>query len=272
MNRGLLSLPLLGWAALSAALAWSGRLEFYLHPTFRPWLLVAAIVLTTIALVLWTTPAAESAPHGRPWRHGPQLLRAFILLLPAAGVAWLDPQGFGARTVMNRGVIKDPALVFQAFRGPLAEDLPLPGQDTVKVNKAEPAELPGFFQFLEQSPDGAWRLEIIDLLYAATEPSWRNALTTVDIELIGQYFTGLPGTESGRFSLIRMLMMCCAADARPLGVWVSHAETPDTPEEMAWVKVKGRVEFPLVEGIRLPIIRASAITPCPPPREWFLFQ
>ena len=89
--------------------------------------------------------------------------------------------------------------------------------------------------------------------------------------MIGQFMPVKDSTD-GRFQVVRMFMVCCAADARPVAV---HALPPSPnatlPAEMAWAKVVGKVTFPLENGRRVPLVHADKVTPCDPPSEAMLY-
>lgn len=285
--------PLAGWALLAAALTVSGRLDLYLHPLFRPFIGVMAAVLVLMALGLVLLPGEEVGGHGaEPLSRRGALWRAAVLLVPAF-LAWgINPQGFGLRTVLNRGILKDArAMASQAGTerhaaaaalaspdAPLVdpiESLPLPGQTRATPPPGAAAAdegLPDFFEFLDQSPDGAWRLEMLDLLMACDMPALRKRLEGLKVELTGQVVTGAPGAVGGQFSLVRLMMVCCAADARPVGVWVERPEGIAGFADMDWVRVVGRPDFPVRQGRRVPVMKAESMEPTRPPDEIFLFQ
>jgi|GEM_PF-669916 len=278
MSARLTALPLLAWALFIAALVVQGRLDLYLHPAFRPWTVAMGIILAVLALVLLLAGDRAAAGHAQGSESG-GLLRAAALVLPIAAALVLQPQRFSLQTVLNRGVAKDPSLFFPGTSSPLADDLPLPGTASPGTESDDPgtdadagAELPEFFQFIEKNPQGAWKLELLDLIFAAETPPLRRALARERIELTGQVVTRLDGAGENRFSLVRLLMVCCAADARPVGVWIESPQGASGLQDMDWVKVSGRPEFPVIQGRRLPLLRAESVTPCPPPPDWFLYQ
>jgi uncharacterized repeat protein (TIGR03943 family) len=83
-----------------------------------------------------------------------------------------------------------------------------------------------------------------------------------------------PGTDlpAGGFLLFRFHMICCAADARPVGVLVI---TPDgkVPPSDTWVRVRGRFGFRRLGDKVVPCIMADEldILPLPPPGERYLY-
>ena len=94
------------------------------------------------------------------------------------------------------------------------------------------------------------------------------------VELIGQSLP-VKNASDNRFQLVRMFMVCCAADARPIAIAVLPPAKANpqakAPVEMAWTRVVGTVEFPLENGRRIPIIHAQTATPCDPPSEAMLY-
>ena len=73
-----------------------------------------------------------------------------------------------------------------------------------------------------------------------------------------------------RFRLVRMFMVCCAADARPVAVNVESAQ-PAQLAEMAWTKVVGTVAFTQEGERHNVIVRSRSATVTDPPKEAMLF-
>jgi len=120
---------------------------------------------------------------------------------------------------------------------------------------------------LKTSDNGAFlAVEVVDLLIAAQNPSLLKQLNGKRIELTGQVLSA----EGGNFRLLRLLVLCCAADAQPLAVKVeTHGQAK--PPQMAWVKVAGKVTFAKKGNTMIPVIAAEKITAIPEPDEPFLF-
>ena len=67
---------------------------------------------------------------------------------------------------------------------------------------------------------GQIKAQTVDLIYAAEEPSMRADFEGKEVEVIGQF---MPARENNapkadRFNLVRMFIICCAADARPVAI------------------------------------------------------
>lgn len=289
---------LAAWSGLMLGLWGTGRLDLYLHPAFRPWVGISGLVLALMVAGLVFLPDGDveeggespkaSAAGGWLFHNGLGLL---VLVLPAYAAAVMTPQGFGLETVLNRGITKDLSWV-QGLGGGAdlqgwesAEHMPLPKQGEFSPAMAESVVRPGdestdgesdampdFFQFVEKSPEGAWRLEMLDLIYAAEMKSLRKKLEGQKIELTGQVVTKTPGSTSETFSLVRLLMVCCAADARPVGVWVQRKEGASGFQDMDWVRITGRPTFPVQNGRRTVVLETETIRLSEPPEELFLFQ
>jgi uncharacterized repeat protein (TIGR03943 family) len=67
------------------------------------------------------------------------------------------------------------------------------------------------------------------------------------------------GTPAGSFILFRFLIVCCVADAQPVGVIVSHEDASSLKEE-AWVRVEGILDLKMLQGHEMPHIYADRIT------------
>src|SRR5206468_1831934 len=107
----------------------------FLHPTFRPFVLVTGVVLLVMAVGIWLVrPEAEScchheAPCGHDESHsafGP-IFRFAVLILPLLVAALFSPGGFGVTAVLNRGVVTDPAALRRSESGVPASVVPKPG-------------------------------------------------------------------------------------------------------------------------------------------------
>lgn len=120
---------------------------------------------------------------------------------------------------------------------------------------------------LKQSDDGrCLAVEVVDLLVAAQNPVAMKELTGKRVEFIGQVLAG----EGGGVRLLRLLVLCCAADAQPLAVRVETKGSPKLPP-MSWAKVVGRMSFAKKGSVDVPVVRAEKITPVQRPDEPYLY-
>jgi uncharacterized membrane protein YcgQ (UPF0703/DUF1980 family) len=142
-------------------------------------------------------------------------------------------------------------------------------------------------EFVKPDKSGRIKAKVVDLLYAAQEPSTRKDFEGKDVELIGQLVPseGKPGAKSGApagsFKLLRLVMVCCAADAMPVAVKIETKLPPMPIRDMQWLRVTGRVRFqprPKSDSDDIdygdypePVIVANSIKKIEPPREKYLY-
>ena len=300
LSRGLSLLALLAWGALMLYFYFSGRLADYLIPAYRPLVAISGFVLLAIAAVLaWgMRPGATAAAAGlvledrgdelsSPRRVKTMQALAFaMLVLPVWAAAGVSKDQFNATAIRNRGIVSDatnlpgksnlsPAALANNPPAPAVVEPPLPG-DTPAANNP-PGATSDATQYIQRTPDGHLLLEVTDLLFAADDDTLRPQMEGRTAEMIGQFMPAKDDASGRRFQLVRMFMVCCAADARPVAVMVEkpadpqmRAETDKLPE-LGWVRVTGKVEFPLENGRRIALLRADKVAPTDPPKEAMLY-
>jgi uncharacterized repeat protein (TIGR03943 family) len=305
-------LTLVGVGMVLLDFFFTGRLDQYLHPLFRPFTPVAGVIFCLIGVVY-----AAAKPGGRccvdgecvhenagsPLRSVVALLVLFVPL--AAGVA-LSKDSYDQRAVLNRGFVQDISKLpvrsnaggqnaggqgsqanqiippealgadnDQAASEPLPQDSsPVPangagtsGAQSGAANPAVPGGDEGSAQYLPKAPDGNVALEVSDLLYAEQEESLRKIVGNKTLEVIGQY---LPGANANQFKLVRMFIVCCAADARPIAVPV-EANAQLNVSEMGWIRVTGKAAF-IQNGDRTNVVmKADKVEVIDPPAEAMLY-
>ena len=203
-----------------------------------------------------------------------------ILLLPIGAASAVSKDGFGAGTMMNRGVVSDASGLKSGSRSQV--NFPLPSSNGASSSSPLPAIPPtpvvdagkdenASEEYLPKSKSGALMVQVPDLLYAAVDRSLRPDFEGKSIELIGQWMPDHVNNANGfRFKLVRMLMVCCAADARPVAVVVEDDHKTQIPE-MSWVKVTGRSTFPIEGGRMIAVIKADQVVVSAPPEETMLY-
>jgi uncharacterized repeat protein (TIGR03943 family) len=278
LSRWLPGATLLAWATLLLYFFLSGRLSAFLVPMFRPLVLVAGLLLLVLAVMAWTLPGGGECCEDTTCSHplgrvtSGRILVFLVLFLPVYAALSLPRDGFGVNAIENRGLILDgTALGLENSPGDKAiYEPPLPAAD------GEPADSPSEesidpSEYIPRTPEGFVKAEVIDFLYAASEPTLRSDFENEIVEVIGQVMPDNDSTARGtRFILVRMFMTCCAADARPVGV-VVELDFPTTLGEMSWVRVIGKVEFPLVNGKPAAIVSAREVIKTDPPAESMLY-
>jgi uncharacterized repeat protein (TIGR03943 family) len=300
-------ITLIGLGVVLLDFFFTGRLDQYLHPQFRPWTLVGGIIFCVAGTVYAAAKTAaqccieEECVHQNANSLTRSVIAFSVLFLPlAAGVA-LSKDSYDQQAVLNRGFVQDmtglpgrtapPAskasndqtIPPQALGADdderASEPLPQsaaggqPNQDlasnggTDQANPAVPSSDEGSAQYLPKAADGNVALEVTDLLYAESEDSLRKMFSDKTIEVLGQY---LPGSDPKQFKLVRMFIVCCAADARPLAVPV-EVSAPMNLAEMGWVKVIGKAAYAKTGDRVHVLLKADRVEPSDPPAEAMLY-
>jgi uncharacterized repeat protein (TIGR03943 family) len=252
------------WGTVLSYFVFSGRVVSYLHPAFHWMTISAGVVLVVMALLVLLLPV-ESDPAGcAPTIQTPILLRVIggaLLVVPLIVTVASSPSQFGATAVLNRGIISSASQLPYIVNIP---DDPLPGQ-------AFGADGGSVMDYLTRNAEGQIVTEAIDLLYAAEEPSMRQDFEGQEVEMIGQFMPANANNPNGnRFNLVRMFMLCCAADAQPLAVLVQPQDFQPFPN-MTWVKVSGKATFPLEGGNRIAIVENAHVEETATPAEVFVY-
>ena len=198
----------------------------------RPFLVTAGILLVAAALAtLWYE---FKGPHldddGHGHSHGGPKV-AWLLLLPVLGLLLVAPPALGSYSAGRTGT----AL-------PAGDDdyAPLPDGDPVKISVLDYASRAVF--------DGG------------------RSLANRRVEISGCLTTA----PDGSWYLTRMLLTCCAADARPIKVALS-GDLPDPLTEDGWLLVTGRyldkTAKDAVNGERIPYLDVEQAETIPAPAE-----
>ena len=142
---------------------------------------------------------------------------------------------------------------------------------------------------LPPNKEGNIKAKVTDLLYAAQEPSTRKDFEGKRVEMIGQFVR--EKTRRGKtaasanpntFHLMRLVMVCCAADMMPAAVKIEAHRTPAQLREMSWLKITGIVHFrPRANNVDAdgtdygdypePVIVADKVGNTPAPRERYIY-
>ena len=297
-SRGLSLVALLAWGALMLYFFFSGRLADYLIPAYRPLVALSGFVMLAIAAVqAWgMRPGAPNTAGlvledrgdelSSPRRVKTTQALAFgLLVLPVWAAAGVSKDQFNASAIRNRGIVSDATnlpgkstLPTTASANnppaPAVVEPPLPGDTPAAINNTAANDAT---QYIQRTPDGHLLLEVTDLLFAADDDTMRPQMEGRTAEMIGQFMPTKDDASGRRFQLVRMFMVCCAADARPVAVTVDKPADPamradaDKLPELGWVRVTGKVDFPLENGRRVAVLHADKAAPTDPPKEAMLY-
>jgi uncharacterized repeat protein (TIGR03943 family) len=112
-TRWIPSVTLAVWSAVLLGTYLSGRVTAFLHPSFRPGVLVAGIGLALLALFIASqnTPpeccSDASCTHPLSRSKIGRWLSFLILVVPASFAAWLSPETFSKQAFEQRGITTD---------------------------------------------------------------------------------------------------------------------------------------------------------------------
>ncbi len=301
-NRWIPSVTLATWSTVLLATYFTNRVAAFLHPSFRPGVLIAGCVLAALALLIASRPTPPeccmdaSCTHPLSRSKTGRWMTFLILVLPVSVAAWLSPETFSKQLIENRGISTDaiglaerraPAPPPATQAPPAPTVVPIELGATTAPAPAEPAtatvpdSLPikqsgpnpqGLPDYMQRTSEGYIAAEILDLLYSVQDTQLRKDFEGKTIQLIAQTMPTKTseGTEA-RFKAVRMFMTCCAADARPVATLVQSSAAADLPE-MSWVKIIGKATFPIENGKRISLVEATSVQPTKPPEESMLFQ
>jgi uncharacterized repeat protein (TIGR03943 family) len=229
---------LLTWGVVLGYFCITNRIASYLHPSFHALTWVSAAVLILLAVATALLPEKSCTHDDCHHHHGGGWLSTLVLIVPLIAATTLSPSEFGIAAVQNRGTVQDMS------------------------------QLPAF---VPRADDGRAKIQLVDLLYATAEPSMREDFENRNIEIVGQFLPARTGNPDGdRFEIVRMFVMCCAADARPVSVAVQSDRPADFPA-MTWLKVTGRATFPFENGRRTALVVADSVTEVEAPAETFIY-
>jgi len=261
--RLLAAASLFVWGGVMACFFFSNRIASYLHPAFHWAVLASGLVLLGLAVGSVVFP--ERGAIGCIVKEQPlwRLSLAFLILtVPLVAATFVSPSAFGASAVRNRGIV-DSLEQIPAYSPPVEPPLPRADGSIGESVAVDPSA------YLPKNAAGQIQAETVDLLYASAEPTMREDFENKEVEVIGQFMPARTGNPNGdRFSLVRMFVMCCAADARPIGVTIrGKADFP----EMTWLKIIGKATFPIEAGRRTPLVVADSVEEIDPPDESFIY-
>ncbi len=244
-------LLLVGGTLLKISLA--GTYVRYVKPGFLPLLVIAGAVLMAVAgVTLWQTirtpqrqpVAAESGHHARPAErhddsdksghdHGNPRV-AWLLLVPSLALLLFAPPALGSFQASRNGT----ALSSRAN----SDFPPLPEGEPVRISMLDYASRAVFDQ--------------------------GRSLAGRRIALSGFIIAG----PNGEPYLARMIITCCAADARPVKVGLAGDVPPDLAPDQ-WIEVEGtytdRADRDPVNDDVIPFIQIATVRTIPAPEAGY---
>lgn len=328
LRRTLPSLTLFEWGGILTYFYFSGRIASFLHPIFRPWVLVTGLLLIMTALCVAFFPE-DSCSHTHDHEHGHDhddeghshgnltfgsVIAFFLLLVPFALAAKVSPDSYGADLIERRGLVEDirslPSMSNKTAAPVVAANPPapatevtpeatvetttepvLPGAGGNVIDPPSPPDPPPSGQpyrnpALQPNKSGNIPATVTDLLLASQDASTRADFEGKRVEIVGQFLPPKKGEKqpvlANGFMLVRLVMVCCAADMMPVALKIETAHKPANLKPTSWLKVVGtvhyrpRAEGPGPDGIDYgstpePVIGADSVTTTPAPAEKYVY-
>jgi len=111
-----------------------------------------------------------------------------------------------------------------------------------------------------QSKDGNFILQVPELYYTGGDVEVQKVLTGQMVETVAQILPEKVNNADGhRLRIFRMLVQCCAADARPYSVPIDFGKKAPEFKDMTWVKVVGKMGYKKEGTQTVPIIEATKV-------------
>lgn len=111
-----------------------------------------------------------------------------------------------------------------------------------------------------KSKAGNFILEVPELYYTAGDKEVQTVLNGQPVETVAQVLPEKVNNPNGtRLRIFRMLIQCCAADARPYSIPAEFGKKAPEFKDMTWVKVTGKMNYKEESGQTVPILEAQTI-------------
>jgi len=163
-----------------------------------------------------------------------------------------------------------PATVASAPPIPGAPPPPTKPGEPPNANKAPPpakdAKSYGTFTLedlkaqVPMSKEGNFLLDVPEIYYTGGDLEVQKVLTGQMVETTAQVLPEKVNNPEGhRLRIFRMLVQCCAADARPFSVPIDFGKKAPEYKDMTWIKVTGKVSYKKEGDQTVPLIEVSKV-------------
>ena len=230
-----LILPVIIYISWLAAYYWllgAGRYKAFIQPKLWPLLILALILLLSYIAAFISHFPREAGDVLKFERW----LQAAILFVPVVFLWAIYGQSLGTHALAKRA-----------------------------LNTNQPFSISGISPQRASPATGGKTSSLLELMKNAEH--FNGQRVTAE----GMVYRGGPGDRS-RFRLFRFVVVCCAADALPLVIWVK-SKIAEKYNNDDWVRVEGVFSFETVNGRQVSSIAADSVRPipAPPPEKRYLF-
>ena len=123
-----------------------------------------------------------------------------------------------------------------------------------------------------KSKAGNFILDVPEIYYTAGDKEVQTVLAGQSVETVAQVLPEKVNNEDGkRLRIFRMLVQCCAADARPYSIPVQFAEKAPQFKDMTWVKVTGKMRYNKEGDQIVPLLEANQIEETTAPDDAMMY-
>ncbi|MGI5241684.1 TIGR03943 family putative permease subunit [Dactylosporangium sp. CA-139066] len=212
--------------------AWTGTYVRYVKPGLQWYLIAAGLVLLAVAAVSLVRLFAGREDHDHHHEHGHGRFEpSWLIVAPALALLLVAPPALGSYAAARGGTALGAAAD--------SDFPPLPAGDPVRVSLLEYASRSVFDK----------------------GRSLQGRTVTM---------SGFIVVDGDRRYLTRMIITCCAADARPVKVGLDGAVPPGTAAD-SWLEVTGaytaRTDADPVDGEPIPYVAVASARAIPAPKQ-----
>lgn len=123
-----------------------------------------------------------------------------------------------------------------------------------------------------QNKEGEFILEVPELYYTAGDKEVQGVLKGQPVITTAQVLPEKVNNADGkRLRIFRLLVQCCAADARPYSIPVQFDDKAPELKEMSWVELHGTMDYVTENGQVVPLMRATAHKEATAPTDAMLY-
>lgn len=123
-----------------------------------------------------------------------------------------------------------------------------------------------------KSAAGNFILDVPEIYYTGGDIEVQSVLKGQSVETIAQVLPEKVNNDDGhRLRIFRMLVQCCAADARPYSIPVDFGKKAPDYKEMTWVKVIGKMDYRQEGGQTVPVLQATTIEETTAPDQSMIY-
>ena len=123
-----------------------------------------------------------------------------------------------------------------------------------------------------KSEAGHFILDVPEIYYTGGDIEVQNVLKGQSVETIAQVLPEKVNNDDGhRLRIFRMLVQCCAADARPYSIPVDFGKPAPDYKEMTWVKVIGKIDYKQEGGQTVPVMSVTSIEETTAPDQTMIY-